>query len=80
MAYVTAAYRFADWCEARDLALGQLEPLHVARYIEQLGRVYAPSTVKQNLAAFFICCSTRGGRDSVWKETTEQRQNGSEKC
>ena len=51
MAYVTAAYRFADWCEARDIALGQVAPLHVARYIEQLGRVYAPSTVKQNLAA-----------------------------
>ena len=51
MAYVTAAYRFADWCEARDLALGQVEPLHVARYIEQLGRVYSPATVKQNLAA-----------------------------
>ena len=51
MAYVTAAYRFADWCEAQALSLGQVEPLHVARYIEQLGRAYAPSTVKQNLAA-----------------------------
>lgn len=51
MAYVTAAYRFADWCEGRALALGQVEPLHVASYIEQLGRMYAPATVKQNLAA-----------------------------
>ena len=51
MAYVTAAYRFADWCEGRALALGQVEPLHVARYIEQFGRAYAPATVKQNLAA-----------------------------
>ena len=51
MAYVTAAYRFADWCEAQALPLGQVEPLHVASYIEQLGRVYSPSTVKQNLAA-----------------------------
>ena len=51
MAYVTAAYRFADWCEARDLTLGQVAPLHVARYIEQLGRVYSPATVKQHLAA-----------------------------
>ena len=50
-AYVTAAYRFADWCEAQGLALGAVEPLHVARYIEQLGRVVAPATVKQNLAA-----------------------------
>ena len=51
LAYVTAAYRFADWCEATDLILAQVEPLHVASYIEQLGRAYAPSTVKQNLAA-----------------------------
>ena len=51
MAYVTAAYRFADWCEAQDLILARVEPLHVASYIEQLGRAYAPSTVKQNLAA-----------------------------
>ncbi len=51
MAYVTAAYRFADWCEAQALTLPQVEPLHVASYIEQLGRVYSPATVKQNLAA-----------------------------
>ena len=31
--------------------MAQVEPLHVASYIEQLGRVYSPSTVKQNLAA-----------------------------
>ena len=51
MAYVTAAYRFADWCAARDIPLAAVQPLHVASYIEQLGRVYSPSTVKQNLAA-----------------------------
>ena len=41
-AYVTAAYRFADWCEGR--------PLHVAGYIEQMTQTYAAATVKQNLA------------------------------
>ena len=51
LAYVTAAYRFADWCEARALTLARVEPLHVASYIEQLGRAYSASTVKQNLAA-----------------------------
>ena len=51
LAYVTAAYRFADWCEARALPLAAVEPLHVASYIEQLGRAYAAATVKQNLAA-----------------------------
>ncbi len=26
LAYVTAAYRFADWCEAQALTLAQVEP------------------------------------------------------
>ena len=51
LAYVTAAYRFADWCEARALTLARVEPLHVASYIEQLSRAYSAATVKQNLAA-----------------------------
>ena len=49
-AYVTAAYRFADWCEARGLTLSTVRPLHVAGYIEQLTQAYAAATVKQNLA------------------------------
>ena len=51
MAYLMAAYRFADWCEARDLALDRVEPMGVAAYIEQMTKDYAPSTVKQHLAA-----------------------------
>ena len=51
LAYVTAAYRFADWCAARGLTLSTVRPLHVAGYIEQLTRTYAAATVKQNLAA-----------------------------
>ncbi len=51
MAYLMAAYRFADWCEARGLALDQVEPMLVAAYIEQLTKDYAPATVKQHLAA-----------------------------
>ena len=51
MAYLTAAYRFADWCEVKGLALKQVEPMLVAAYIEQLTTDYAPSTVKQSLAA-----------------------------
>ena len=49
-AYVTAAYRFADWCEVRGLTLSTVRPLHVAGYIEQLTQTYAAATVKQNLA------------------------------
>ncbi len=51
MAYLTAAYRFADWCEAKDLALEHVEPMIVAAYVEQLTKVYAPATAKQHLAA-----------------------------
>lgn len=51
-AYVHAVATFFRWGEARGLhALGAIEPLHVAVYIEQLqGRLAAPS-VKQHLAA-----------------------------
>ena len=51
LAYLTAAYRFADWCEVKGLTLEQVEPMVVAAYIEQLTEVYAPPTVKQYLAA-----------------------------
>ena len=50
MAYVTAAYRFADWCEGHGLTLATVRPLHAAAYIEQLTHTYAAATVKQNLA------------------------------
>ena len=47
---MTAAYRFADWCEAAGLTLSTVQPLHVASYIEALTQTYAAATVKQNLA------------------------------
>ena len=42
MAYLTAAYRFADWCEAKGLELGRVEPMMVAAYVEQLTKLHAP--------------------------------------
>ena len=50
LAYVTAAYRFADWCEDRGLTLPAVRPLHVAGYIEQMTQTYSAATVKQHLA------------------------------
>ena len=50
-AYLTAAYRFADWCEAHGLALERIAPMGVAAYVEQLTKTHAPATVKQHLAA-----------------------------
>ena len=45
LAYVTAAYRFGDWCAARGLTLAAMRPLHVAGYIEQLTRTYAAAEI-----------------------------------
>ena len=51
-AYHRAAVRFFAWCEAHGLdELALIEPLHVAAYVEQLGRGFEKPTVKQHLAA-----------------------------
>jgi site-specific recombinase XerD len=50
-AYGLAAGRFLAWCEARGLALEELEPVGVSAYVEQLSREVSPATVKQHLAA-----------------------------
>src|ERR1035441_1914562 len=50
VAYSRAAAVFLDWCEARDLSLAGVQPVHVAAYIEGLqGKLSAP-TIKQHLA------------------------------
>ncbi|MBN9520120.1 tyrosine-type recombinase/integrase [bacterium] len=51
MAYLRAVTKFFAWLEPRRLSLTQIRPLHVAAYIEQLGREVSAPTVKQNLAA-----------------------------
>jgi len=50
-AYFVAVTQFSAWCEQRKLSLEQIQPLHVAAYIEQLGATVAKPTVKQHLAA-----------------------------
>ncbi|MFO7902238.1 MAG: tyrosine-type recombinase/integrase [Pirellulaceae bacterium] len=58
-AYYRAACYFSAWCEHRDLALADIQPVHVAAYIETLSKtvnqqtrkVYGKVTVKQHLAA-----------------------------
>ncbi|MDL5047292.1 tyrosine-type recombinase/integrase [Oscillatoria amoena NRMC-F 0135] len=51
-AYAKAAASFADWCDARGLAqLRDVEPFHVAAYIEDLQTRVAAPTVKLHLAA-----------------------------
>lgn len=51
-AYYTAVAQFSAWCESKGLFdLTRIEPMHVAAYVEELGRTHAKPTVKQHLAA-----------------------------
>ena len=51
-AYAQAVAGFFRWCELRGLReLGRLEPVHVAAYVEHLGKTHAAPSVKQHLAA-----------------------------
>ena len=52
MAYLHAVGRFFAWCEHHQVGqLADIEPLHVAAYIEVLGGNFEKPTVKQHLAA-----------------------------
>ena len=55
-AYYRAVWRFFDWCEAAKIgSLVDIEPIHVAAYIESLLAHYEKPTVKQHLAAIRMC-------------------------
>ena len=52
MAYYRAAARFFAWCDHHKIGeIADIEPLHVAAYIEALGNDFEKPTVKQHLAA-----------------------------
>jgi integrase/recombinase XerD len=56
-AYYKAVCRFSAWCEGRGLhALAHVKPMHVAAFIEELGRTLSKPTVKQSLAALRMLC------------------------
>jgi hypothetical protein len=38
---------FFDWCDQAGFGLLDIEPVHVAVWVEELGRRFAPPTVKQ---------------------------------
>lgn len=51
-AYARAAAGFCDFAAATGLgSLAAVRPVHVATWVEALGRAHAPATVKQHLAA-----------------------------
>jgi site-specific recombinase XerD len=50
-AYARAAVEFLHWCEAQRIGgLNQVQPVHVATNIEQLGKRMKRPSVKQHLA------------------------------
>ena len=51
LAYLRAARRFFDWCAVNNIVLVDVEPVHVAAYIETLGQQLSVPSVKQHLAA-----------------------------
>jgi site-specific recombinase XerD len=56
MAYYRAVTEFFAWAERHKIGqLADIEPLHVAAYIEALGTRMAKPTVKQHLAAVRMC-------------------------
>src|SRR5712692_9166676 len=85
-AYGRAAAAFLRWCDVRGIgALDQVEPVHVAAYIEGLGKRMKPPSVKQHLACIRMLFdwlaagqvvsvnpahSVRGPRHSVSKGVT----------
>ncbi len=53
-AYGRNVARFMGWIERQGVTLPQVEPFHVAAYIEELGQTAAIPTVKQHLAAIRV--------------------------
>ena len=52
MAYMRATGQFFAWCDRRHIGeLADIEPLHIAAYIEELQGSMSKPTVKQHLAA-----------------------------
>ena len=81
-AYYRACCRLA-WCEDKGITdLVDIDPLHVASYVEELGRDFSKPTVKQHLAeraqgvgpistvvgASLRCAATLGAgwRGNIW--------------
>jgi integrase/recombinase XerC len=85
-AYARAASEFLAWCETRGVGtIGSVQPLHVAAWVEHLGRAVSVPTVKQRLAgvrhlfdwlvtgevvATNPTASVRGPAHTVWRGKT----------
>jgi site-specific recombinase XerD len=50
-AYQRGCALFFAWCERHNLALADIEPIHVGAYVKAIGKDFEKPTVKQHLAA-----------------------------
>jgi integrase family protein with SAM-like domain len=54
-AYMRAVSDFFEWCEESGLRhLNALQPVHVAAYVEQLGKTHSAPSVKLNFNTGFL--------------------------
>jgi site-specific recombinase XerD len=71
-AYFHAVLEFSSWCEAQNLTeIVDIEPLHVAAYIEQLSQRLAKPSVKQHLAAIRMLFDIAGMMKLRWMRSKE---------
>jgi hypothetical protein len=81
VAYLHAAGRFFAWCERHRIGqLVDIEPLHVAAYIEALGKDFEKPTVKQHLAAIrmlfdWLVCTFRATGITAYLEAGGTLEN-----
>jgi site-specific recombinase XerD len=67
MAYYRAVCDFFSWCDRHRIGgIADIEPLHVAAYIENLGQAMSKPTVKQHLAAIRMCSTGWSPARSMW--------------
>ena len=74
-AYLHAVGRFFAWCERHHVGeLADIEPLHVAAYVEAIGKDFEKPTVKQHLAAIRMLfdCNRCGDRTYEFRARTEE--------
>jgi len=79
MAYYRAVTEFFAWVDRYKIGqLVDIEPLHVAAYVEALGTRMAKPTVKQHLAAVCMCFDwlVTGGVLTVNLTTDQARASG----
>lgn len=73
-AYQRACSPFFVWCHSRDLALADIEPIHVGAYVKPWGR-NSRSRPSSSISPPSRCCST-----GSWSDKSRSRISASRQC